>query len=294
METVLTLAGATLEVQTLRRVNKKQTIKKLNSDEVLVLSTGEVKSVDRSVSRKDNIHSLRITLKKLRYLINANFVGNKNELFLTLTYSENMTDVRRLYDDGRKFIQRLRYKYKDVSSLEYISVVEPQERGAWHYHILVKFPDVDFMYIPHAELERLWGHGFVSVQDITRVDNIGAYLSAYLSNTDSIKGGRLYLYPSGMKIYRCSRGIVKPKRTVENSLVVDAVLSNSPVRFEGTYEYDNKGFKVHVTYKQYNLFDLGIDRQEIFSYTWDKLKEYLLEKWGDKWVAVDDHEMIRG
>lgn len=292
METVLTLAGATLEVQILNRVNKKQTIKKLNDHEVLVLSTGEVKTVNRSETRKDNIHSLRMTLKKLRYLINANFVGNKNELFLTLTYSENMTDVRRLYDDGRKFIQRLRYKYKDVSSLEYIAVVEPQERGAWHYHILVKFPDVDFMYIPHSELENLWGHGFVSVQDITSVDNIGAYLSAYLSNTDNIKGGRLYLYPVGMKIYRCSRGIVKPKRIVENPLVVDAVLANSPVRFEGTYEYDNKGYKVHVTYKQYNLFDLGVDKCQILDYNWDKLKEYLLEKWGDKWVVGDDQGMI--
>ncbi len=277
MESVVTLAGAILEVQKTSWTNRKQTIRKLNKDEVLVLSTGEVKPVNRSQSRKDNIHSLRITLKKLRYLINNNFFGLENELFLTLTYSECMTDVKRLYRDGEKFIKRLRYKYKDVSTLEYVAVVEPQARGAWHYHILVKFPDVDFIYISHEELERLWGHGFVSVQDITSVDNVGAYLSAYLTNIDDVKGGRLYLYPAGMKIYRCSRGIVKPRRVVESSLFIDTLLADVPVRFEGDYQYDIDGYKVHVLYKSYNLYDMGIDKKEILGYNWDKLKRQLLE-----------------
>lgn len=278
MQTVVTLAGSVFEVQTMNRVNRRQTIRKLNSNEVLVLSTGEIKTVNRSNTRRDNIHSLRITLKKLRYLINANFVGNGNELFLTLTYAENMTDVKRLYDDGRKFIKRLRYKYRNVSRVEYIAVVEPQERGAWHYHILVKFPDVDFMYIPHAELERLWGHGFVFVQDVSNVDNIGAYLSAYLSNINGIKGGRLHLYPAGMNIYRCSRGIVKPKRMSENRVFLDTVLADFPPRFQSEYEFDNDGYKVQITYKQYNLFDLGVDRSKILGYTWDKLRKHLVRR----------------
>lgn len=292
MESVVTLAGTTLEIQTLSRTNKKQTIKKLSKNEILVLSTGEIKTVNESESRKDNIHSLRITLKKLRYLINNNFVGLDNEVFITLTYAENMTDTKRLYEDGKNFIKRLRYKYKDVSRVEYIAVVEPQARGAWHYHMLVKFPDVERIYISHEELESLWRHGFVSVQDITNVDNIGAYLSAYLANIDDIKGGRLYLYPAGMNIYRCSRGIKYPSRVADNVVVINEVLSDVPIRFSGSYSYDIDGYIVDVSYTQYNLLEMGLDKRKILGYNWDKLKKYLLRKKKIQQKEVDNREIF--
>lgn len=98
-------------------------------------------------------------------------------------------------------------------------------------------------------VEPLWGHGFTKTKVISHVDNIGAYLSAYLASveindenkddvfdtvykggreiviedkevTDKdgkktikkfIKGGRMYLYPSGTNLYRYSRGIKKPE-----------------------------------------------------------------------------------
>ena len=63
-------------------------------------------------------------------MINNNFTGKPNELFVTLTYAKNMTDTKRLYTDMNKFIKRLKYKYKESSDIDYLAVVEPQGRGA--------------------------------------------------------------------------------------------------------------------------------------------------------------------
>lgn len=215
-------------------------IRKLSKDDYLVLTSGEVKQYQHGETRKDNTDNLRKTFKKIRNLINYNFFGCDNELMFTGTYAENMTDRERLYDDFRKFIQRVKYKYGHV---EYMSIVEPQARGAWHCHVLMKFIDCEKIYIPNAEIAKMWGHGFVTVRRLRKdVDNLGAYLSAYLGDievtadnadvikeyTDTskvveyktvdvdgqkkkfVKGGRLHLYPVGMNIYRKSRGIKEP------------------------------------------------------------------------------------
>lgn len=64
-----------------------------------------------------------------------------------------------------KFIQRLKYKFgKDI---KYLAVIEFQQRGAVHYHVLSDIP-----YIKQDELQDLWGQGFVFINAISHVDNI--------------------------------------------------------------------------------------------------------------------------
>jgi len=189
--------------------------KRISKDKMLNIATGEVINIEISETRRDNIKSLRETVKRLRRLINANFEGVDNELFITLTYKENMRDNSRLYGDFKKFYQKLKRKYKDIE-FRYISVIEPQERGAWHLHVLLKGLNVDSLYIPNDEvISMLWGHGFTKTQRLSGVDNVGAYLSAYLTDLmdekgRKTKGARLYLYPAGVNIYRCSRNCKKP------------------------------------------------------------------------------------
>src|SRR5699024_3425633 len=114
------------EIQFMEKMNNKANIRKLNSDEYVLLETGEIKEFEKKENRSQSYNSLRQTFKRLRYLINNNFVGNKNELFLTLTYKENMTDPKKLYKDIEKFIKRLRYRFENESTIDYINVVEPQ------------------------------------------------------------------------------------------------------------------------------------------------------------------------
>lgn len=222
--------GEITEIEYLQKRRTTASVKKLNNDEYVVLSTGEIKTVEHNDSRHGNANGLRKTFKKLRYLINNNFSGKENELFITLTYAENMTDEKRLYKDFDKFIKRFKYKYP---GLEYISVIEYQARGALHAHVLIKWPKKKQVFIPNAEIRDLWQHGFVRVERIKGVDNIGAYLTAYLvdipledaKNPNGeviektvkgvqkkyIKGGRLKFYPPGMNYYRYSRGIKRPE-----------------------------------------------------------------------------------
>lgn len=262
-------------------------IKKISRKEYMFLETGEIKEYSfHAENRSQNKDSLRKTFKKIRELINANFTGQPNELAFTITYAENMTDPKKLYKDFDRFMKRLKYKYLNV---DYINVVEPQGRGAWHCHILLKFNDLKKAYIPNKEVAELWGKGFVSVKAMRKdVDNLGAYLSAYLGDVEInnnvgelielgvldfnksfkikeieidgqpkrfVKGGRLHLYPAGMNIFRCSKGIKKPEVTYipykDIKKIVGAATPNYSTRMK---ILDDDGNELNsITYFQYNM-----------------------------------------
>ncbi len=114
--------------------------------------------------------SLNRAKTEIRRLVNANPQLNK---FLTLTFAENITDLKEANYIFNQFIKRIAYKYRDF---EYLAVPEFQKRGAVHYHLLCKLPFVEM-----AEIELLWGQGFVRVNKIANVNNVGAYVCKYLS-----------------------------------------------------------------------------------------------------------------
>lgn len=232
----LTEMGHLTEIQYLQKQNIRANIRKIDAEKYVVLKTGEIKEFQKSENRSDNLNSLRKTFKKLRYLINNNFVGSRSELFLTLTYRENMTDTKQIYKDFSLFMKRLRYRYEGLS---YLAIIEPQERGAWHFHILIKKDDKTQLFISNSEVSDLWGLGFVRVTRLSNIDNIGAYLCSYLTDIivdddvplgDGVvekevttvsgerlkkkikKNGRLVLYPPGVNYFRKSKGIVYPER----------------------------------------------------------------------------------
>lgn len=257
---------------------------KLSKDEYMIRETGEVKKYAKSENRGQNIESLKRTFKKIRDLINNNFVGAANELHITLTYAENMRDTKRLYKDFDKFMKRFRYKYN--YDVDYISVVEPQGRGAWHVHLLLRFNELDKIYISNKDIAELWGHGFTKTKSLEGIDNIGAYLSAYLGDIEMtgetirdmyhnghgeieikevevegitkkyIKGGRLHYYPPGMNLYRKSKGIKFPdEQYMKFSEVKKEVGSAKPTFTRTIIIRDDMSNQVlnEVTYQSYNL-----------------------------------------
>lgn len=267
------------EIQYMQKRNFKASIQKIDSDTYFVLGTGEVKEFQHSETRADDLKSVRSTLKRLRYLINNNFDGSSNELFITLTYKENMTDRLKLMKDFEKFVKRFKYRFKD-NDIDYLSVVEPQERGAFHLHVLIRFNDLKTIFIPNSVVSELWSHGFVNVRRIDNVDNVGAYLSAYLADLtvdvdddvegavikqvfDSssnkmvskkvLKGARMNLYPSGMNIYRKSRGIKKPNRStlpyyaIKKERLGQKTFESSIQISDSETEFDNV-----ISYQYYN------------------------------------------
>lgn len=209
------------EVRYIAGRNNSISIKKINADEYVDLETGEIKQYKKSEVRTENLNSLLRTFRNLRMLINNNFKGSNHEAMLTLTYKENMTDFHRLGRDFANFRHKLNRIYP---GFQYIRIAEPQGRGAWHLHVLIKVEDQEF-YIKNDDLAKMWGQGFTFVKHLSNIDNVGSYVSAYLSdipvNPDDelkdgkpkkvIKGGRLHMYPTNMRLYTKSKGIELPK-----------------------------------------------------------------------------------
>ena len=193
----------------------KGNIKKISKDKYIICSTGEIKEYKKNNKKIDKV--LYRTIKNIRETIRCNFCGNKNEIFLTLTYKENMQDTNKLYNDFKKFFQKLKRKFKEYK-FEYISIAEPQERGAWHLHILLKALNQKSLFLEQEMLLKMWEHGGVFVERIkNNVDDLGTYFGAYFTDLldenskQRKKGARLHLYPKGFKFYRTSRGIKKPE-----------------------------------------------------------------------------------
>lgn len=180
--------------------------------------------------------------QKVRRLINSN--ADTLTKFITLTFVENETDLDYCNDQFNKFIKRLKYSFKDKSTfdLKYIVVVEFQERGAVHYHMLANLD-----YIPNEKLRKIWGNGYVKINRIDRVDNVGAYVTKYMKK--DMADPRL----EGRKCYFPSRNLDKPiiytKKEEVETLAGSLLHQLSPV-YETSFCNDYKG---KITYRQYNL-----------------------------------------
>ncbi|HFE9853000.1 rolling circle replication-associated protein [Enterococcus sp. DIV1420a] len=198
-----------LEFQYMEKANHQVRIRKIDKNRYVLLATGEIKEFEKhSKTRVENENSLRQTFKKLGYRINANFTGTKNELFLTMTFKERVTDVKEASKEYFNFLRRFERAYAHLGTIRMLSVKEPQADGTWHFHTLVKFLDQkkvtilnkfdysDYKDIPKGELTweqiqeckvnaplfDLWGQGFVTVRRLKNADNVGAYLTAYMAD----------------------------------------------------------------------------------------------------------------
>lgn len=265
----VTEMGNIIEVQYMSRRNTKQTVRMLEGGEqYVVCSSGEIKDVVHHETRKDNKKGLYKTFANMRAIINTNVTDVSKVRWCTLTYAENMTDTKKLYMDFQQFNQRFQYycKQQGYSKPEYIVMMEPQGRGAWHAHLLYIWQDMKAPYIANDVFAKLWGHGFVRIKKLDNVDNVGAYLTAYLGDMELsevdwhkwneitrgatvkqvemidengekvtkpiLKGARLNLYPANFNMLRCSRGIKRPTEEMLSQEMANKKVSGATKTFE--------------------------------------------------------------
>lgn len=258
--------------------SKPQTIK-LSSKEYLVIRTGEVKEYERKAkNRSQSIESMQKTMNKIKELVQTNITDAKKVRWCTLTYANNMKDAKQLYNDFRKFNQRFqRYlKNRSVSKAEYICVIEPQERGAWHCHVLYIFKE-NAPYISNKCFSQIWGKGFTKITKIENVTNVAIYLMAYLSDWEIpletkdmyiekdvkevvvkgekkafIKGRRLILYPSGINIVRHSRGVKYPEVKRMNVQEAEKLIANKIKTYQTSFKLSNEcGYTTTIIKNEY-------------------------------------------
>ena len=183
-DTRVTTMGHITEVVTMQKRCVGPPVVRIDKDHFMDLRTGELLEYEHIENRAESTDSIRRTLSHIRALINTNVTVPENCRWVTLTYSENMTDTKRLYMDYERFWKRFCYwcKINGHEKPEYITVQEPQGRGAWHIHAFFIWP-VKAPFIPNNEvLWNLWGQGFTKIKSLDNCDNIGAYFSAYLGD----------------------------------------------------------------------------------------------------------------
>lgn len=235
----------------------------------------------KAKKRTDNIAALKKSFKRNRDLINCNFSGEHNELFLTLTYADRKRgkNIKNVNADFDRFIKRVKRVTKvSTDNLVWFSALEPQEDGTWHMHCLLKWQDRHRIFIANDKLAKMWGEGFTKTTAITNITNIGAYLTAYLTNiiVDPVaknmtlkksikwtikhkhmveKSGRLGFYGAFTHVGRHSRNCKKPQTRYMNTDTFNQILALEGWTCTGAKSYDliisrNKQNNFHLAIKQ--------------------------------------------
>ena len=188
---------------------------------------------DKALNRAKTLHRAS---NRVRRLINAN-IGEHSK-FITLTFAENVTNLKKANYEWKKFKQRVEYElgYK----LQYVAVVEFQKRGAIHYHVVM----FNAPYIKNKRLNELWGHGFVKINRIKHVDNVGAYVTKYM--TKDCNDPRLI----GEKMWFSSKGLEEPKEIKDKKSIENVEKSLYWFQtYANTFSNDYNSIK----YTQYNI-----------------------------------------
>lgn len=179
-------------------------------------------------NRKKTAQRARSTVRRC---VNANPQLNK---FFTLTFADNVTDLDFAHYAFDKFVKRLKTRFK---GFQYICVTEFQQRGAVHFHLLCNLP-----YIPVAELEKIWGNGFVKINRIDNIDNVGAYVTKYMTKDID---ERL----TGRKCYSMSKGLNEPKEYTKDDDIDEIMENIDGVKRVYTSEFESEYYGV-VRYTQ--------------------------------------------
>jgi len=135
----------------------------------------------------------------------------------------------------------------------------------------------------------MWGNGTARVKAIKKVGDPGSYLTAYLGDIEFsrknlvilrdkgvligsleyrdveingkkksfIKGGRLHFYPTGMKIFRKSKGIKEPVIFYDFCSNREKVIGNCEPKYrENIKVFDDLQRQInYIAYEQYNKKD---------------------------------------
>lgn len=200
----------------------------------------------------DREHNYQNTQKRrrtsIRQLATMNFTNS--DKFVTLTFRDTtafeIKDVKDCNKAYKAFVRKLKKTYPNIKYLSVVEFQDKNDRGAVHYHMLCNLP-----YISKKELSDIWDNGYVQINRINKVDNLGAYIVKYMNKDMDDK--RL----QGLKAYNCSQGLQKPVElkswyTPDHALmreIKDHLQKASP-SYATTYESDNAG---HIEFEQYNF-----------------------------------------
>ncbi|UNF62261.1 rolling circle replication-associated protein [Spiroplasma poulsonii] len=252
-------------------------LNKQKISETTILNMASETEKDENFSK--SVSSLNRFRQNIQDFVYLNF--RPNDYFITLTFKENLTDIKTANEFFNKFNMRFN-KYLKTRNAEYkwLLVYEYQERGAVHFHILLKntvdmnleklttkkIKDgkfVKYQTIFNSKvLEKLWPHGFntcirITQRDIEESDTIGkiaSYMGKYITkmfyeNPYSVTEGKTFkmknLTDYKCRLFRRSKNLIKPKKT---RLVINKEINLDEVTKELFQKTEYRGKKILLKY----------------------------------------------
>ena len=173
--------------------------RKLSDNAYLNTQTSEIKERKQNKSEYRSVESLRKSFFKLSLLINSNFFGDKSELFITLSY-KNEVEADALNKDLKNFRNSLFRLCKSLFDFRCLLIIEPQRNGRPHIHALLKRLDGSEMTLSQSDVERIWKHGSCDIKHIYDINGLAEYLSPFKVKK---KRKRLGFYKQNVRTYRC-------------------------------------------------------------------------------------------
>ena len=225
----VTKYGVTEDIEIMDTSNQKNglnKIEKISKDKYYDQKTNTTKSYKLNDDKSPE--SIKKSMKNLKRKLKNNFAGNGNELFVTLTTENIITDVDEMKYYFKQFWDKLKSLYE---GLEYAYIIEQHsKRDGWHFHVLLKNMNNKKLYIPNSTIEALWDKGYTKTSKITsspRYNNIdeSAYLDSIgkgaFSTEETFGINKVISYmtktctknklPKGTRCYDTSRGLKSPK-----------------------------------------------------------------------------------
>jgi len=201
--------------------------------------------IEQTEMRSD---ALRRTRMNIMRLVNSN---SDFLTFLTLTFDEgkakNKQDITKFEKCNywfKTFIVRLKNNFPTIKYLAvpefqgdyyFRTGIKKEFGGAIHYHLLLN------QKIETKRMEEIWRHGFVKINKIKSINNIGLYVSKYLSKESF---NRKYF---GKKKFFYSRNLSRPKEYKGQEC--EQILADLPqlkLAYEKEFESKHRG-KVSVS-----------------------------------------------
>jgi hypothetical protein len=234
--------------------------------------------------QEENRYKILIRAKnQIKDLINANAYTwtsrgqNIRPKFLTLTFKDNVTDLKNANNEYKKFIKRLNYYIKTeidpgYIGVQYVAVVEFQKRGAVHYHVLL----FNMPFIKWDIVMDKWGLGGAYIEGFkdksdkevsmvydeendcfmankSEIHNIGAYITKTMEymvksfDDNRLKGGKCYFSSRNLKKPVVLNDVPKNKKQIEQ---LASALSDENLVFSNIYVNEHIGI---CQYNEYNI-----------------------------------------
>lgn len=164
----------------------------------------ELSEEEQEESLKRQARYYKNKIYEVGRLIDCNY--NKKSVFLTLTFAENLQDIKKANNEFKLFMKRLNYylqtTIEDFKSVEYVATWELQERGAIHYHLIL----FDFPYIEAKKLEEIWRNGYIKINIIKNkkgemIEKVSSYITKYFTKDleSKIREKKAYFSSKGLK-----------------------------------------------------------------------------------------------